>query len=62
MKEKVKRFNSRKCYGFIEDSDWTDYFVYQSEISSGYIHEEDFVEFEAKETDRDLNAKNVKKI
>jgi cold shock CspA family protein len=62
MKEKVKRFNPRKCYGFIEGSDWIDYFVHQSEISSDYIHKENSVEFKTKETDRGLNAKNVKKI
>jgi len=62
MKGEVKWFNPRKGYGFIKGEDGKEYFVHQSEIPDGYVHEEDKVEFEEAETEKGLNAKNVKKI
>jgi len=61
MKGKVKWFNARKGYGFIEGEDGKDVFVHKSSIEEGYLNEGDPVEFETEETDRGLNAKNVKK-
>ena len=62
MEGTVKWFNPQKGFGFIEVEDGKDVFVHQSEIASGYINDGDKVEFEIEETDRGLNAKNVKKI
>jgi CspA family cold shock protein len=64
MKGKVKWFNARKGYGFIEGEDGKDVFVHHSSIDSEtrFLNENDPVEYEIEETERGLSAKNVKKV
>ena len=64
MKGKIKWYDSRKGYGFIESEDGKDTFLHRSAISedTGYLNEGDQVEFDIEETDRGLSARNVKKV
>ena len=64
MKGKIKWYNSRKGYGFIESEDGNDTFLHRSAIPEdiGYLNEGDQVEFEIEKTDRGLSAKNLKKL
>lgn len=65
MRSKVKWFNNEKGYGFIEYNGSEDIFVHYSAISSeGYkeLNEGQQVEFDLVETDKGLQAKNVKQI
>ena len=43
---KVKWFNERKGYGFIEQESGKDLFVHHSEVRGGYLREGENVEFE----------------
>jgi CspA family cold shock protein len=61
---KVKWFNSEKGFGFITGDNGQDYFVhYRSIVGDGYrsLDEGQPVEFEIQETDKGLQAVNVKK-
>ena len=63
MKGTVKWFNHRKGFGFIIGEDGKDIFVHRNDIPIGTnIDENDQVEYEMKESDRGLQAINIKKI
>ncbi len=61
MKGTVKWFNTRKGYGFIKGEDGEEYFIHHTALGQGtFIREDDEVEFEAADTDRGKQAKNIK--
>jgi len=63
MKGKIKWYNYRKGYGFIESEDGKEVFVHQTAIPLGIqLNEEDKVEFGIEDTDRGKQAKNLKKL
>ncbi|MBS3172035.1 cold shock domain-containing protein [Candidatus Woesearchaeota archaeon] len=60
MEGSVKWFNVRKGFGFISGEDGQDYFVHFSALKKGtFIRENDRVSFEAVETDKGKQAKEV---
>jgi CspA family cold shock protein len=63
MKGKVKWYNARKGFGFIEGEDEKDIFVHRSSIPIGtFLNEGDSVEYETEESDKGLQAVKVKKL
>jgi CspA family cold shock protein len=63
MKGKVKWYNARKGYGFVEGEDEKDVFVHNTALPMGtYLDEGDQVEFEIEDSDRGPKAVNVKKL
>ena len=63
MKGKIKWYNARKGYGFIEGEDKKDIFVHRNSITDGtYLNEGDQVEYEIEDSDKGLEATNLKKL
>ncbi len=61
----VKWFSAKKGYGFISDADGNDIFVHFSAIDmDGFkeLKENDIVEFEVIESDKGVQAANVRKV
>ncbi|MBL7100535.1 MAG: cold shock domain-containing protein [Nanoarchaeota archaeon] len=60
MEGKVKFFNTRKGFGFIQGDDGQEYFVHQTALPKGtFLRENDRVAFEAVETDRGKQARDI---
>ena len=63
MKGKIKWYNSRRGYGFIEGEDKKDIFVHRDSIPDGTVlNEGDQVEYETEDSDKGPKATNVKKL
>ncbi|MCD4740303.1 cold shock domain-containing protein [archaeon] len=63
MKGKVKWFNTRKGFGFIEKEDGNDIFVHINDIEGGVqLNDGDEVEFEAEDSPKGPKAAKVKKV
>jgi CspA family cold shock protein len=63
MKGKIKWYNTRKGYGFIQADDGKDIFVHRSALPmETSLNEGDEVEFEVETTDKGPQAKTVKKL
>ncbi len=61
----VKWFSAKKGYGFISDAEGNDIFVHFSAIDmDGFkeLKENDLVEFDVIESDKGVQAANVKKV
>ena len=63
MKGKVKWFNPRKGFGFIEKEDGNDIFVHMNDIEGGaQLNDGDEVEFEPADSPKGPRATKVKKV
>jgi CspA family cold shock protein len=60
MEGKVKWFNRRKGYGFIEGDDGEEYFIHSSALAEGtFIRDNDRVSFDPAESEKGKQAQNV---
>ena len=63
MNGKIKWYNVRKGYGFIEGEDGKDIFLHRLAIPQGiFLKEGDELEFETEDTDKGIKAVNLKKL
>jgi CspA family cold shock protein len=63
MNGKIKWYNARKGYGFIESEDGKDIFLHRSSIPEGvFLKEGDSIEYELEDTERGPKAINIKKL
>ena len=63
MKGKVKWYNTRKGYGFIEGEDKQDVFLHNTDVPQGVtLEENDELEYKVEKTDRGLKAVDIIKI
>jgi cold shock protein len=63
MKGTVKWYNEMKGFGFIEVEDGKDVFVHRTSLPEGTrLNDGDAVEFETEDSDRGLQAINIKKV
>jgi CspA family cold shock protein len=63
MEGKVKWYNDRKSFGFIEIEEGKDVFVHKNSLSEGtFLNEGDKVEFDIEQSPKGPQAINVKKL
>jgi CspA family cold shock protein len=62
MKGKIKWYNTRKGFGFIESEDGKDIFLHRSSVPAEMrLNEGDKIEYEDEDSERGPKAVNIKK-